>query len=88
MSILGLLLSRESNDRREAKIDRLLSEDGIDPAQFDYREEAGVQVEGLNSQTNAQRLTAQHLTAQHCRQVVTPSPRRPPASSDSMLEHA
>jgi hypothetical protein len=45
MSILRLLLSRESNDRREAKIDRLLSEDEIDPAQFDYREEAGVQVE-------------------------------------------
>jgi hypothetical protein len=39
----GCSLSRESDDRREAKIDRLLSEDGIDPAPFDYREEAGVQ---------------------------------------------
>ena len=38
------------------------------PAQFDYREEEGVQGCGLNSQTNAQRLTAQH-----CRQVVTTS---------------
>ena len=41
----GCSPSRESDDRLEAKIDRLLSEDGIDPAQFDYREEAGVQVE-------------------------------------------
>ena len=40
----GCSPSRESDDRLEAKIDRLLSEDGIDPAQFDYREEAGVQV--------------------------------------------
>jgi hypothetical protein len=36
-------LSRESDDRLEAKIDRLLSEQRIDPAQLDYREEEGVQ---------------------------------------------
>jgi hypothetical protein len=40
-------LPRESDDRLEAKIDRLLSE-AIDPAQFDDREE--VQGWGLNSQ--------------------------------------
>jgi len=46
MSILGLLsLSRESDDRLEAKIDRLLSEQRIDPAQFHYQEEEGVQAE-------------------------------------------
>jgi hypothetical protein len=39
----GVALSRESDDRLEAKIERLLSEDGIDPAHFDDREEAGVQ---------------------------------------------
>jgi hypothetical protein len=39
----GCSLSRESDDRLEAKIERLLSEDGIDRAQFDYREEAGLQ---------------------------------------------
>ena len=39
--LLGCSLSRESDDRLEAKINRLLSEHGIDPAQFDYREEAG-----------------------------------------------
>jgi hypothetical protein len=38
----GCSLSRESDDRLEAEIERLLSEHGIDPAQFDYRE-AGVQ---------------------------------------------
>jgi hypothetical protein len=38
-----LLLSRESDDRLGAKIDRLLSEHGIDPAHFDYEQEAGVQ---------------------------------------------
>jgi hypothetical protein len=36
-------LSRESDDRLEAKIDRLLSEQRIDPAQLDYHEEEGVQ---------------------------------------------
>ena len=41
-SYLGIQLT-ESDDRLEAKIDRLLSEHGIDPAQFDYGEEAGVQ---------------------------------------------
>jgi hypothetical protein len=45
--LLGLLPSRESDDRLEAKIDRLLSE-AIDPAQFDDREEE-VQGWGLNS---------------------------------------
>jgi hypothetical protein len=46
----------------------MLSEHGIDPAQFDYREE---EVRGcdLNSQTNAQRPTAQHP-----RPSDTPSP--------------
>lgn len=39
----GCSLSRESDDRLAAKIERLLSEDGIDRAQFDYREEAGLQ---------------------------------------------
>jgi hypothetical protein len=39
----GVALSRESDDRLEAKIERLLSEDGIDPAHFDDREEEGVQ---------------------------------------------
>jgi hypothetical protein len=39
---VALSLSRESDDRLEAKIERLLSEDGIDPAHFDDREEAGV----------------------------------------------
>lgn len=38
-------LSRESDDRLEAKIDRLLSDQRIDPAQFDYREEEVVRAE-------------------------------------------
>jgi hypothetical protein len=33
----GSSQSRESDDRLEAKIDRLLTEQGIDPAQFDYQ---------------------------------------------------
>jgi hypothetical protein len=37
--LFGGPLSRESDDRLEAKIDRLLSPQGIDPAQFDYQEE-------------------------------------------------
>jgi EAL domain-containing protein (putative c-di-GMP-specific phosphodiesterase class I) len=45
MFYFGVPLSRESDDRLEAKIDRLLSEHGIDPAQFDYQEEEGVQAE-------------------------------------------
>jgi hypothetical protein len=45
MFLLWVPLSRESDDRLEAKIDRLLSEHGIDPAQFDYQEEEGVQAE-------------------------------------------
>ena len=32
-----------SDDRLEAKIDRLLSPQGIDPAQFDYQEEQDAQ---------------------------------------------
>jgi hypothetical protein len=47
------------DDRLEAKIDRLLSEQGIDPAQFDYQEEESPRLRPHN-QTNAQRLTAQH----------------------------
>jgi hypothetical protein len=43
-----------SDDLLEAKIDRMLSEQRIDPAQFDYREEEEVQGWGLNSQTSAQ----------------------------------
>jgi hypothetical protein len=39
----GSSQSRESDDRLEAKVDRLLSEQGIDPAEFDYREEEAVQ---------------------------------------------
>ena len=39
----GSSQSRESDDRLEAKIDRLLSQQGIDPAQFDYQEEEQVQ---------------------------------------------
>src|SRR5215203_3417274 len=39
----GSSQSRESDDRLEAKIDRLLTEQGIDPAQFDYQEEEQVQ---------------------------------------------
>ncbi len=39
----SLSLSRESDDRLEAKIDRLLSEHGIDPAPFDYQEEEEAQ---------------------------------------------
>jgi hypothetical protein len=35
----GSSQSWESDDRLEAKIDRILSEQGIDPAQFDYQEE-------------------------------------------------
>jgi hypothetical protein len=35
MFYFGVPLSRESDDRLEAKIDRLLSEHGIDPAQFE-----------------------------------------------------
>jgi hypothetical protein len=43
-------LPRESDNRLEAEIDRPLSDHRIDPAQFDYREEAGIQDCGLNSQ--------------------------------------
>ena len=43
-----------SDDLLEAKIDRMLSEQRIDPAQFNYREEEEVQGWGLNSQTSAQ----------------------------------
>jgi hypothetical protein len=43
-------LPRESDNRLEAKIDCPLSDHRIDPAQFDYREEAGIQDCGLNSQ--------------------------------------
>jgi hypothetical protein len=39
----GSSQSREGDDRLEAKVDRLLSEQGIDPAEFDYREEEEVQ---------------------------------------------
>jgi hypothetical protein len=39
----GSSQSRESDDRLEAKIDRLLTEQGIDPAEFDYQEEERVQ---------------------------------------------
>jgi hypothetical protein len=35
----GSSQSKESDDRVEAKIDRLLRERGIDPAEFEYREE-------------------------------------------------
>jgi hypothetical protein len=72
---LGCSLSRESNDRLEAKIDRLLSEHRIDPAQFDYREEAGVQAKA--KQPNQR--SAPHRAA------LPPGghgyPPRPPASS-------
>ena len=43
MSYFGLRRSRESDNRLEAKIDRLLSAQGIDPAQFDYQEEEDAQ---------------------------------------------
>ena len=36
----GSSQSREGNDRLEAKVDRLLTERGIDPAQFEYQEES------------------------------------------------
>jgi hypothetical protein len=39
----GSSQSRESDDRLEAKVDRLLSEQGIDPAECDYREGEAVQ---------------------------------------------
>ena len=39
----GSSQSRESDDRLEAKIDRLLTEQGIDPAEYDYQEEEQVQ---------------------------------------------
>ena len=39
----GSSQSRESDGRLEAKIDRLLTEQGIDPAEFDYQEEEQVQ---------------------------------------------
>jgi hypothetical protein len=39
----GSSQSRESDDRLGAKIDRLLAEQGIDPAEFDYQEEERVQ---------------------------------------------
>ena len=43
-SISGAHPSREeSGDRLEAKVDRQLFEQGIDPAEFDYREEEAVQ---------------------------------------------
>jgi hypothetical protein len=35
----GSSQSRESDDRLEAKIDRLLTEQGIDPREYDYKEE-------------------------------------------------
>jgi hypothetical protein len=35
----GSSQSKESDDRVEAKIDRLLVEQGVDPAEFEYREE-------------------------------------------------
>jgi len=35
----GSSQSREGDERLEAKIDRLLVERGIDPAEFEYREE-------------------------------------------------
>jgi len=41
--------SRESDNRLEAKSDRLLSEQGIDQAQFGYHEEEEVQGCGLTA---------------------------------------
>jgi hypothetical protein len=41
--------SRESDNRLEAKIDRLLSEQGIDQAQFGFHEEEEVQGWGLTA---------------------------------------
>jgi hypothetical protein len=48
MSYFGLRRSRESDNRLEAKIDRLLSEE-IDQAQFGYQEEEEVQGCGLTA---------------------------------------
>ena len=39
----GSSQSKEGDERLEAKIDRLLVERGIDPAEFEYREEEGAQ---------------------------------------------
>lgn len=36
----GSSQSKEGDERLEAKVDRLLTERGIDPAEFEYREEA------------------------------------------------
>ena len=38
----GSSQSRESDDRLESKVDRLLEEQGIDPAIFDYQEDSEV----------------------------------------------
>ncbi len=35
----GSSQSKEGNERLEAKVDRLLVEQGVDPAEFEYREE-------------------------------------------------
>jgi hypothetical protein len=39
----GSSQSKEGDDRVEAKIDRLLVEQGVDPAEFEYREEKHVE---------------------------------------------
>jgi hypothetical protein len=49
MFYLGNRRSRESDNRLEAKSDRLLSEQGIDQAQFGYHEEEEVQGCGLTA---------------------------------------
>jgi hypothetical protein len=49
MFYFGNRRSRESDNRLEAKSDRLLSEQGIDQAQFGYHEEEEVQGCGLTA---------------------------------------
>ncbi|WP_104522376.1 DUF6766 family protein [Blastococcus atacamensis] len=41
----GSSQSKEGDERLEAKIDRLLTEQGVDPAEFEYREEEKAEAE-------------------------------------------
>jgi hypothetical protein len=70
-----------SDDRREAHPPTVRTADR--PAQFDYQEEEEVQRCGLNSQTNAQRLTRNIRS-----QVVTPSPEHHQPLRDALFAPA